>query len=274
MGIKIITPPSAEPAPNFSGIYAIRCVANGRVYVGSAVMIAKRWRSHRSDLNKGKHHNSPMQRAWDKYGAAQFRFEVLLACVADDLLREEQRFIDGLRSADRRHGFNLNPIAGSNLGRKFGEAARARMAEAAKRRPPPTQEARRSASARMVGNSYALGYRHTDETLSKLSAISKARYKPFDKPFDAAAREAISQRFKGRPLDSGHREKIASALRGKQKSDEHRKRIAQAQRLFDATQVDAMKSLITAGASYKKVAEQFRCSAQTAWNAVNGKGGY
>jgi hypothetical protein len=55
-----------------SGIYAIRCLANGKVYVGSSAGIDARWSEHRYDLNAGRHHSPHLQNAWVKYGAAGF----------------------------------------------------------------------------------------------------------------------------------------------------------------------------------------------------------
>jgi group I intron endonuclease len=64
------------------GIYCIRCMANGRVYVGSALRIDLRWNLHRSDLRRGQHRSIRFQRAWNKYGADAFEWSTL-ELVAD-----------------------------------------------------------------------------------------------------------------------------------------------------------------------------------------------
>lgn len=46
-----------------SGIYQILCKPTGKVYVGSAVWIAKRKRHHREALLAGKHHSQYLQKA-------------------------------------------------------------------------------------------------------------------------------------------------------------------------------------------------------------------
>ena len=56
-------------AADFSAIYGIRHIANGRIYVGSAVRTNARWRHHRSQLQRGTHHSRYLQAAWNKYGA-------------------------------------------------------------------------------------------------------------------------------------------------------------------------------------------------------------
>lgn len=43
--------------PRKSGIYQIRNLVNGKVYVGSAVNLQHRRREHRSDLRNGNHHS-------------------------------------------------------------------------------------------------------------------------------------------------------------------------------------------------------------------------
>ena len=63
---------------NIPGIYAVTNTVSGAVYVGQARNIRKRWEAHRSTLEKGNHRNSHWQRAWNKYGAQAFRFEVFV----------------------------------------------------------------------------------------------------------------------------------------------------------------------------------------------------
>ncbi len=273
MGIKIITPPASEQMvtrhPNFSGIYVIRCMANGRVYVGSAVWIAKRWRFHREHLRDQRHHSIVLQRAWNKYGEEAFVFEVLAACEKDDLIAVEQKYIDEFRAADKRYGFNINPTAGSNLGTKFSPEACARISAGAKKRPPVSAESRARAAVRMRGNKYLLGHRHSAETLAKLSVSSKANYKPFGREWNALARAEISQRFAGKALSEEHKRKIAAALQGKIKSAAHRRRLGEASRYFDATEAHSLRRLAASGLSYRRLGVVFGCSAQTAWNVVN-----
>jgi predicted GIY-YIG superfamily endonuclease len=41
--------------PHASGVYQIRCIPTGKVYVGSAVDLFKRWAQHHRTLRKGEH---------------------------------------------------------------------------------------------------------------------------------------------------------------------------------------------------------------------------
>lgn len=63
---------------SISGIYTLTNAVSGTVYVGQARNIRKRWEAHRHALTRSTHRNGYLQRAWNKYGAAAFRFEVFL----------------------------------------------------------------------------------------------------------------------------------------------------------------------------------------------------
>ena len=104
--------------PKLPGIYAIRNTANGKCYVGSAVNIALRWKLHRINLAAGKHHSKPLQRAWGKYGATAFAFEVLELTELVSLIAREQHWIGQLSSLATQAGYNVAPNAGSILGIK------------------------------------------------------------------------------------------------------------------------------------------------------------
>lgn len=78
------------------GVYVIRCTANGRVYVGSSSNVEVRRRRHVKDLRQGKHQNSHLQRAWDKYGDRAFTFEVVATPSLERLAQVEQTFIDAV----------------------------------------------------------------------------------------------------------------------------------------------------------------------------------
>lgn len=97
-------------------VYKVTCLSNGRFYIGSSVNIRKRWSGHKNFLRKGIHDNAHLQRAWDKYGEDQFKFEIVEECSTNVLLEREQFYIDSLNPE-----FNIAPIAGSVLGYKHTE---------------------------------------------------------------------------------------------------------------------------------------------------------
>jgi group I intron endonuclease len=100
-----------------SGIYKITCKINGKLYIGSAVNLYKRWRSrHLPSLRKNTHHNRYLQAAWNKYGENAFECKTIENCAKPDLIAREQYWIDALNAADAQYGYNVAPVAGSTLG--------------------------------------------------------------------------------------------------------------------------------------------------------------
>lgn len=113
-----------------SGIYSITNLVNDKVYVGSAVDIKARWYSHKSELRRGVHPNSLLQRSWSKYGEEKFLFDVIEEVIdKSKLLEREQYFIDSKYSYKREIGFNLRRNANSNYGLKFSKSTRDKMSK-------------------------------------------------------------------------------------------------------------------------------------------------
>jgi group I intron endonuclease len=96
-----------------SGVYQIRCITNGKIYIGSAVNMPVRWSEHRRSLRRGVHVNNRLQQAWNNYGEENFEFAVLEYVTPAFLLRAEQERIDKSQCTDRKIGFNICPFAGS-----------------------------------------------------------------------------------------------------------------------------------------------------------------
>ncbi len=75
-----------------SGIYQIRNLKNGKVYIGSTTR--KFWarkREHFNDLKHEKHDNPHLQNSYNKYGREEFEFEVLEKCSVI-VLGEREKF--------------------------------------------------------------------------------------------------------------------------------------------------------------------------------------
>lgn len=91
-----------------SGIYAIRCIPTGKIYVGSSVNMHQRWYHHKWRLQKGIHHCPYLQRAWDKYGESCFEFTIIELVLPIDacLFDAEQKWIKKLGASNYRKGFN------------------------------------------------------------------------------------------------------------------------------------------------------------------------
>ena len=72
-------------------IYRIQNTETGDCYIGQTIQSPnKRFTRHRCDLNKQKHDNIMLQRAWDKYTPSAFKFEVIKTCESLLELEEEE----------------------------------------------------------------------------------------------------------------------------------------------------------------------------------------
>lgn len=185
----------AVNVPKTSGIYRFVNFKNGKIYVGSAINLYRRRIDHIKELRAGKHRNSYLQRAWNKYGEENFCFEILELCEKEKLLELEQKWIDKLNCV-KPNGYNLNPIAGSNLGRifdddfklkasarqngiKHSEETRKRMSEAhSNKKRDPSIGLKISEAKKGKG----VGRKHTPEQLAKMKIAQMARR---EKEFEA-----------------------------------------------------------------------------------------
>lgn len=118
-----------------SGIYIISSLRfKDRVYVGSAVHIPARQKRHFSDLARNQHHNQILQNHYNKYGAADLVFRVMVLCPVSSLIKEEQFWIDLLNPY-----FNICQTAGSRLGVRLSDQVKIKMQRSFKLRPPIPQ---------------------------------------------------------------------------------------------------------------------------------------
>lgn len=113
-------------------VYAIINNVNGKLYIGSAKDLRRRFWHHKSDLKLGKHASQKLQRAWDKYGENSFSVVVLMPSLVNELLQYEQMFIDFYDVV--KEGYNCNPKAESQLGQKRSDKTKALISAAGKKR--------------------------------------------------------------------------------------------------------------------------------------------
>jgi hypothetical protein len=67
------------------GVFAIRCVGSGEVWVGASRNLEAQERSMRFGMRLGQYINKPMQAAWNAHGEAAMSFDVLEAIDEPDL---------------------------------------------------------------------------------------------------------------------------------------------------------------------------------------------
>lgn len=187
--------------PATSGIYKIICIANKKIYVGSAINLRKRKRDHWYYLRQNKHHNPILQNAWNKYGEQVFTFEVLEQVLPISLTAREQYWFNKLKPFGRK-GFNVLHEAGSNLGSKHSPEAieKTRQAHLGKTISPEQRERLRQVN---------LGKKHTPESRERTSRAL------FGKKKSPEHSENIRRGKLGHEVSPGTREKISQSLLGR-----------------------------------------------------------
>ena len=100
-----------------TGVYVIENLVNGKKYVGSCTRSFRQtWNGHKTDLRRNVHHSQKLQRAYNKYGAENFKFDILGYYPPCFVLKAEQHFIDTIKPE-----YNICKIAGNSYGVKRTE---------------------------------------------------------------------------------------------------------------------------------------------------------
>jgi group I intron endonuclease len=140
-----------------SGVYMIKNITNGKVYIGSAVHLIERLSSHFYSLRNNKHHSIHLQNAWN-LNIYHFVCGVIEFVQDKSQLKIiEQKYIDKYNSANDEFGYNICPIARNNLGCKQTRGMKEK-------------------SERMIGSkNHFFDKHHTPEALHKISESNKFR---------------------------------------------------------------------------------------------------
>lgn len=155
-----------------TGIYQIRNLLNGDLYIGSAQLsFYRRNQQHWSALRKGNHHSIHLQRAVNRDGLENFVFEVIEECIVSDCLVREQHFIDLLKPS-----YNICKEARSRKGIKITDPIRLEKCRLAlaKGRANQTDESRAKMSM------YHRGRKKTKEHAMKVGTASKKKILQYD----------------------------------------------------------------------------------------------
>lgn len=207
-----------QSIPNVAGVYLITNTVTGKVYVGSARRMRARIQRHRSQLIAGSHHSALLQRAWTKYGEAEFSASIIGLCEVGELRAMEQSAIDARGAADRGRGYNLNPSAAPGRCMPHSEETKRRIGAGNKgkggalrsgwKQPPhaveivasryrfvgPPKHVMEAAWAASRGNSFHRGYRHDDETRTRMSEKTRGELHPRARLTDEAVHEIRAAR--------------------------------------------------------------------------------
>src|ERR1035438_175691 len=112
------------------GVYKITNIVTGKVYIGSALDITKRWYKHKTALNTNKHHSIKLQRSFNKHGKDNFIYEIVEECDKTVLIILEQHYINFYNSYN--NGYNSISTAGNCLGKIASAETRKKISEVRK----------------------------------------------------------------------------------------------------------------------------------------------
>lgn len=182
------------------GIYFIKSLCNGKIYIGSASNINNRLKRHKSDLLRGKHDNQRLQNHVNKHDFSDLIFGVVEKCSIKDLLTKEQYYIDELEPE-----FNIcksvtqsvlgltwkveNPRKGKNhpmFGKKMTKEQKLKNSERAKKRwddPDYIEKMKINHSKQVPWNKGKTGI-YSEETKQKMGDATR------NKPWNAKRRKA------------------------------------------------------------------------------------
>jgi hypothetical protein len=59
------------------GVFQIRNLNNGKIYLGSSLDLNAAWNSQRFQLEAGLHQNNKLQGEWKEFGAENFVYEIV-----------------------------------------------------------------------------------------------------------------------------------------------------------------------------------------------------
>lgn len=195
-----------------SGIYAIRNVTNGKIYIGSSIDIFRRRNQHLRALRNNSHYNHYLQRAWNKSCEKNFSFEVLeYVSEENQLLEKEKIWIDKFSNIS----YNLIEVVEKDL--RPSLETRTKIAKALKGKVV-TEETKRKMSDANRGKTIS------EETRQKMSEARKGT------TLSEETRQKISKGNQGKIVSEEIRQKISRANKGKVRTEETKRKISNARK--------------------------------------------
>jgi group I intron endonuclease len=192
-----------------SGIYEIRNKINNDRYIGSSNNIKYRFDQHKKLLNKRAHPNCHIQRAWNKYGANSFEFNLLFECKKEFLLIEEQKLLDknpayniakyaqafhkGLKHSKKTKEKLSRISSEKNIGRIVSEKTRQKISESLKGHPVSEESKYKNSLSHIGKTTWNKGIPFSKESKQKMSKSHKG------KRLSDEAKQKLSKSIIGHP---------------------------------------------------------------------------
>ena len=247
-------------------VYVVRCLVNGKLYVGKSTTGIDRWSEHVSDARRGK--RKPLAMAIRAYGASVFEFNVHATFTTEAAAFDGERALIASFGCKAPNGYNLTDGGEGPTGTKRSAETKAKHAaimrerwsdpehrarmiavHRGKKRPPETgakiaakaKGRKPSDDARAKMSKAQTGRVHTEETRAKMAAshvgrpinheaLAKMHAANVGRIESAETRAKKSAALRGRPHSAEHTAKIAASHRGKHHTDETKAKISAARR--------------------------------------------
>ena len=146
------------------GIYIIKNIEDGKVYIGQSVDVEYRICNHFSKLKWNRHDNEHMQRAYNKSPYA-FTWELLCECDETELDEKEIQFILDYKSADPKYGYN----------KSYGGQQEHRATEETKRKMSETKKGKKFTPEHCAKIGLANTKRRLSEETKKKISIKRGK---------------------------------------------------------------------------------------------------
>lgn len=112
------------------GIYGIKNLITGKMYIGKSVNIDKRISNHFSNLRGGNHHSEYLQRSFNKHGELCFIGGTIEICNKSVLNERERYWVKYYDSYN--NGYNGTIPTGLNQGHEWGEREKIKLSSTMK----------------------------------------------------------------------------------------------------------------------------------------------
>ncbi len=158
---------------NRSGIYGIRSLDTGKIYVGRTKCMFQRGKQYVNafHVDSSKHLNDYLRAAFNKYGLDRFELFPLEFCSVADCVDREIEWMDKLGSCDKSTGYNLRRDSDG------GMIAHARTkSKISKRLKAEWASGKRDAHAQKMRDKWSGDQRRKDSQSAMLSRI-KTKWK-------------------------------------------------------------------------------------------------
>lgn len=215
-----------------SGVYIIKNIVNNKVYIGSAIDVKERWRRHKKDLRKGKHHSNLLLRAWNKYGEQSFKFEILQEVLnPEHLLSYEQVYLDYYKSYENDRGYNICKTAGSQYGLRHTEETKRKISDAVSGDNNPFKGRKHKPETIEYLRKINTGKKVSEETKQKLrDKLSGENAPNYGKKFSEETKRKIGEASSKRRHTEETKNKMREKRKGRKHSQETRDKMSKTRR--------------------------------------------